>query len=117
MCGISGIYRRGDAPIEPARLLAMRDDMTHRGPDASGLHTGPHIGLAFNRLAIIDLSPAANQPMCTEDGRAWIVFNGEIYNFQDLRRSLEDKGHTFRTRSDTEVILKRYRQWAMELFA
>src|SRR6058998_3428707 len=114
MCGISGIYRRGDAPIEEARLLAMRDDQTHRGPDDVGLRTGRHIGLAFNRLAIIDLSPAANQPMASEDGTVSIVFNGEIYNFQEVRRDLEGRGRRFRTRSDTEVILQAYQQWGID---
>jgi asparagine synthase (glutamine-hydrolysing) len=117
MCGISGIYRRGDAPIEEARLLAMRGDQTHRGPDAVGLHRGAHIGLAFNRLAIIDLSPAANQPMSAGDGSVWIVFNGEIYNFQDVRRALEAKGRTFMTRSDTEVILQGYMEWGIDVIS
>ncbi|HEU4402936.1 MAG TPA: asparagine synthetase B, partial [Candidatus Polarisedimenticolia bacterium] len=106
MCGIAGIYRRGDSPLPEERLRAMRDDQTHRGPDSNGLHLGPHIGLAFNRLAIIDLSPAANQPMATDDGNTWIVFNGEIYNFHEVRSVLEAKGRRFRTRSDTEVILQ-----------
>ncbi len=115
MCGIAGIYRRGDRPIEEPRLVAMRDDQTHRGPDAVGLHVGPHIGLASNRLAIIDPSPAANQPMSTEDGEVWVVFNGEVYNFQDLRKDLEAKGRRFQTRSDTEVILQGYQQWGLDV--
>jgi asparagine synthetase B (glutamine-hydrolysing) len=93
----------------------MRDDQVHRGPDAAGLHTGPHVGLAFNRLAIIDLSPAANQPMEVDAGAAHIVFNGEIYNYRELRRELEDKGLRFRTQSDTEVILQRYVQWGIDV--
>src|SRR2546422_886417 len=116
MCGIAGIYRRGEAPIPEARLLAMRGDQIHRGPDAVGLYTGPHIGLTFNRLAIIDLSPAANQPMGARDGTVWIVFNGEIYNFQDLRRELEARGRKFRTLSDTEVILEGYLTWGLDVF-
>jgi asparagine synthase (glutamine-hydrolysing) len=111
MCGISGIFRRGDGAVPESRLLAMRADQAHRGPDDVGLHVGPHIGLAFNRLAVIDLSPAAGQPMAAEGGRVRVVFNGEIYNFQDLRRELESKGRTFRTRSDTEVILQGYLEW------
>src|SRR5262245_42696509 len=113
MCGISGIYQRGNGPVPESRLLAMRSDMTHRGPDAVGLHVGPHVGLAFNRLAVIDLSPAANQPMATDDERVWIVFNGEIYNFLDLRAELESKGRRFRTHSDTEVILQGYLEWGL----
>ncbi len=115
MCGIAGIFLRGDAPIDRARLLAMRDDQVHRGPDAVGLRIGEHIGLAFNRLAILDLSPAANQPMCSEDDSVWIVFNGEIYNFPDLRRDLESHGRRFRTRSDTEVILQGFEQWGLDV--
>ena len=93
----------------------MRDDQVHRGPDATGLHTGPHIGLAFNRLAIIDLSPAANQPMDVDGGVAHIVFNGEIYNYRELRRELEEKGRRFRTQSDTVVILRGYVQWGIDV--
>ena len=115
MCGIAGIYSRGDIPVPPPRLLAMRDDQVHRGPDATGLHTGPHIGLAFNRPAIIDLSPAANQPMDVDGGVAHIVFNGEIYNYRELRRELEEKGRRFRTQSDTEVILRGYVQWGIDV--
>src|SRR5260221_5259822 len=115
MCGIAGIFLRGDAAIEQRRLLAMRDDQVHRGPDAVGLRIGVHIGLAFNRLASLDLSPAANQPMCSEDDSVWIVFNGEIYNFLDLRKELESKGRKFRTRSDTEVILQGFEQWGLDV--
>lgn len=115
MCGIAGIYSRGDGDVSPQRLLAMRDDQTHRGPDAAGLSIGPHIGLAFNRLAIIDLSPAANQPMGTADGAARIVFNGEIYNYRELRSELESLGRRFHTRSDTEVVLQGYQHWGIDV--
>src|SRR5262245_37776464 len=115
MCGIAGIFNRGDSPIQADRLLRMRDDQTHRGPDDLGLHTSDHIGLAFNRLAIIDLSPAANQPMGTADGAARIVFNGEIYNYRELRSDLESRGRRFLTRSDTEVILQGYQQWGIDV--
>jgi asparagine synthase (glutamine-hydrolysing) len=115
MCGISGIMTRGSAPIDPHRVLAMRADMRHRGPDAEGLHSESAVVLGFNRLAIIDLSPAANQPMRADDGSVTLVFNGEIYNFQDLRDQLQALGRTFRTRSDTEVILEGYRQWGLDL--
>jgi asparagine synthase (glutamine-hydrolysing) len=115
MCGIAGIYVRGEAPVDERRLLAMRDDQTHRGPDAVGLRSLPHVGLAFNRLAIIDLSPQANQPMASDGDSVWIVFNGEIYNFRQLRQELESRGRTFRTQSDTEVILQGYAHWGIEV--
>jgi asparagine synthase (glutamine-hydrolysing) len=115
MCGIAGIYARGDGSISVDRLLTMRGEQTHRGPDAEGLHTGPHIGLAFNRLAIIDLSPLANQPMSTADGATRIVFNGEIYNYRELRKELEGKGRSFRTHSDTEVLLEGYAEWGIDV--
>ncbi len=115
MCGIAGIYSRGDGPLAERRLLVMRDDQAHRGPDAVGLRMGPHVGLVFNRLAIIDLSPQANQPMASEDESAWIVFNGEIYNFHRLRQELESLGRRFRTHSDTEVILQGYGEWGIDV--
>ena len=115
MCGISGILTRGSTPVDCARALAMRSDQRHRGPDSEGLHAEGPIALGFNRLAIIDLSEAANQPMRSDDQAVTLIFNGEIYNFQDLRRRLEALGRTFRTRSDTEVILEGYRQWGLEV--
>ena len=72
------------------------------------------VGLGHRRLSIIDLSEAAHQPMCNEDGRIWIVFNGEIYNFQEIREGLEKKGHSFKSKSDTEVILHAYEEWGVE---
>jgi len=116
MCGISGILTRGSTPVDPDRVLAMRSDLHHRGPDAVGLYAAGAVVLGFNRLAIIDLSPAANQPMRADDGSVALVFNGEIYNFRELRARLEGLGRTFRTRSDTEVILEGYRQWGRDLF-
>src|SRR6185503_11064358 len=85
--------------------------LAHRGPDGSGLWTAPGVGLGHRRLAIIDLSDAAAQPMLAEDGRVAVSFNGEIYNFREVRADLEAKGHAFRTESDTEVILVAWRQW------
>ena len=75
---------------------------------------GFEVGLGHRRLSIIDLSEAAHQPMCNEDGTVWIVYNGEIYNFQDLRKELEKKGHLFKSKSDTEVILHAYEEWDVE---
>ncbi len=107
MCGIVGCT---DALSE---LAQARDTMRHRGPDDSGLSWGSdhHVGLAQRRLAIIDCSPAGHQPMVDQQQEMTIVFNGEIYNFLELRRELEALGHRFRSRSDTEVLLAAYRQW------
>jgi asparagine synthase (glutamine-hydrolysing) len=106
MCGIAGY-----AGLAPAGLLpAMVRALGHRGPDDEGLHVEGGIGLGMTRLAIIDLV-TGHQPMSTADAAAWIVFNGEIYNFRDLRTELEAQGRVFRTRSDTEVILESYRAW------
>ncbi|MFA6002671.1 MAG: asparagine synthase (glutamine-hydrolyzing) [Elusimicrobiota bacterium] len=104
MCGICGIvYNDGNSP-DPGKLKTANDLLTHRGPDDSGQSVVGPAGLAMRRLAIIDLS-TGHQPMATPDGRYTIVFNGEIYNFQELRAGLQAQGYAFRTRSDTEVIL------------
>jgi asparagine synthase (glutamine-hydrolysing) len=112
MCGIVGIVSQ--APIKEHDVLTtQRDTMYHRGPDDAGVWWSEDgcVGLAHRRLAIIDLSPAGHQPMMDESGKLCIVFNGEIYNFKDLRRELEARGHCFRSSSDTEVILAAYREW------
>jgi asparagine synthase (glutamine-hydrolysing) len=110
MCGITGVAlrQRADVPLE-----AMNATMEHRGPDDRGLwwSADGRVGLAQCRLAILDLTPGGHQPMSTADGEVTITFNGEIYNFVDLRRELESLGHGFRSRSDTEVVLAAYRQW------
>jgi asparagine synthase (glutamine-hydrolysing) len=112
MCGICGELRFGDATTSPERIVAMRERLVHRGPDADGVYLSPdrRAGLGFRRLAIIDLRPEAGQPMANEDGSVRLVFNGEIYNFQALRPELEAKGHRFRTRADSEVIIHLYEQ-------
>ena len=89
----------------------MAGTMVHRGPDGEGVWSDGNVGLAHRRLAIIDLTDLASQPMCNEDGTVWITFNGEIYNFQDLRRDLEERGHIFRTHSDTEAIVHAYEEY------
>ena len=115
MCGIVGWLSSSAAhPVAGEVLARMRDTMVHRGPDGDGLWVAPgrEVGLAFRRLAIIDLSTDANQPMTNEDGSVQVVFNGEIYNHLALRRELLEKGHRFKTdHSDTEVIVHGYEEW------
>ncbi len=108
MCAIAGIVaHQGELPGIEVLGQAQR----HRGPDAKGTWSDGICTLGHQRLAIIDLSEAGRQPLSNEDGTVWITFNGEIYNFQTLRRELEDAGHRFRTRTDTEVIVHAYEQW------
>ena len=97
-------------------IAAMTDALVHRGPDDSGLHLDVRAGVALGhrRLAIIDLSSAGRQPMSYDAGRYWITYNGEVYNYRELRRELEGQGHTFRTQTDTEVVLAAYAQWGEE---
>ena len=111
MCGIAGIFNFGSSPTDDrATACRMRDAMTHRGPDDSGLYQSPdrRLVLAHRRLSIVDVSPAGHQPMTNEDGAIWITFNGEIYNHLELRNPLLARGHTFKSRSDTEVIVHAY---------
>src|SRR5688572_15957823 len=104
MCGIAGIARVDGLPVEQSLLTAMTTAIAHRGPDGEGFHVEPGIGLGHRRLAIIDLT-TGDQPMASDDGALWIVFNGELYNFRELRTELESRGARFRTTSDTEVLL------------
>jgi len=111
MCGIAGRFNFDPLrPVSRDVLEAMTDAVTHRGPDASGYHLAPGIGLGHRRLSIIDLS-TGDQPLANEDGTVWTVFNGEIYNFAEVRSELVALGHRFRTGSDTEVIVHGYEQW------
>lgn len=112
MCGICGLWQ-SEGPIDEAVLTAMNDRQRHRGPDDSGYYRNPdgRLGFGFRRLAIIDLSPAGHQPMTNEDGSLWIVFNGEIYNYAEVRKDLVLAGHEFRSHSDTETILHGYEEW------
>jgi asparagine synthase (glutamine-hydrolysing) len=111
MCGIAGVlYRDRQTPVNPALLQAMTDIVRFRGPDGEGLHISPGLGLGHRRLAIID--PATGQqPMIDGDSQNIIVYNGEVYNYVEIRAELAAAGHRFRTDSDTEVILKAYAQW------
>lgn len=110
MCGIAGMLKFGGGRAEREQLCKMIATLRHRGPDASGIHISRAAGLAHARLSIIDLECGA-QPMSTTDGRLWITFNGEIFNYIELREELVRKGHQFATRSDTEVILNAYREY------
>lgn len=112
MCGICGELRTSGGTTSPERIVGMRDALVHRGPDAEGLYLSPdrRVGFGFRRLRIIDLSPDADQPMTNEDGTVRLVFNGEIYNFRALRTELEGKGHRFRSKSDSEVIVHLYEE-------
>ena len=111
MCGIAGLFRLRDrAPLDPARVEAMCDALVHRGPDGSGVWHAPGVALGHRRLSIIDLA-GSPQPMHSTDGRATIVFNGEIYNFRELRAELAEKGARFATEGDTETILAAWQAW------
>jgi len=110
MCGISGLLKLDGGRADPNLLGRMIATLQHRGPDASGVHASGIVGLAHARLSIIDLHSGA-QPMSSADGRLWITFNGEIFNYIELREELISKGHSFVTRSDTEVILNAYREY------
>lgn len=117
MCGIAGIFHVETAkPVDPARVRAMADAQTHRGPDGSGVWTAQGVGLAHRRLSIIDLGGGA-QPMLSGDGKIAVTYNGEIYNFMDVRRELEAKGARFTTNSDTEVLIHGWRAWGPELLS
>lgn len=111
MCGIAGIFNTNGEPVSPVILRNMTDAIAHRGPDGEGFYTDSFVGLGNRRLAIIDLSPAGHQPMVTRDGCYALVYNGELYNFQELRAELEALGHQFRSRTDTEVVLHAYAEW------
>ncbi|HWM92312.1 MAG TPA: asparagine synthase (glutamine-hydrolyzing) [Thermoanaerobaculia bacterium] len=107
MCGIAGIYRfRSERPVEPGEVRTMGACLAHRGPDDEGYFNDGPLGLAHKRLTILDTSSRGRQPMFSEDGQSCIVFNGEVYNFVELRAELEAQGHAFRTTTDTEVILR-----------
>lgn len=116
MCGIAGQFDfRNGRPVDRERILQMSRSILHRGPDDEGLYLSGPLGLGFRRLAILDLSPAGHQPMSDSSGKVWIVFNGEIYNFREIRAELEGLGHSFRSQCDTEVILAGYLQWGQEV--
>lgn len=111
MCGIAGKFNLNQERVTPELIKAMCDQIVHRGPDASGEYVDRFVGLGHRRLSIIDLSELGRQPMCSADKKLWITFNGEIYNFQDLREDLLKKGYQFKSSTDTEVIIYLYREY------
>jgi asparagine synthase (glutamine-hydrolysing) len=114
MCGICGVLHFDNSPVDSTALSRMVETIRHRGPDDSGTWVDGGVGLGNTRLAIIDLSPAGHQPLSNETGEVWIAFNGEIYNFQSLRPEVESRGHTFRSRTDTETIVHLFEDRGIE---
>lgn len=111
MCGIVGKIDFSGAVVDQSLIRRMADTIIHRGPDDHGVYTAPHVGLGQRRLSIIDLRSSATAPLSNEDGTVWVVFNGEIYNYQSLRAALIEQGHVFRTSSDTEVLVHLYEEY------
>ncbi len=106
MCGIAGIINKNQAPVNQDKLISMRDSMVHRGPDAAGIYIDEHIGFAHRRLSIIDLSSNGNQPFHSNCKRYTLTFNGEIFNYQEIKAGLIQQGFNFQTKTDTEVLLQ-----------
>src|SRR5437762_3954297 len=116
MCGICGQFNYSSgAPVDSDVLQRMACSIAHRGPDDEGFFIAGPIGLGFRRLSIIDLA-GSHQPMSDGEEAVWIIFNGEIYNYRELRAELQSKGHQFRTNSDTEVIIHGYKEWGTDVF-
>ena len=111
MCGIVGILNLNEQPIDKNILINMTNEVTHRGPDGDGYYVNKNIGFGHKRLSIIDLSDNGSQPMKSKDGRFILNYNGELYNFKDLRQNLEKRGCEFYTESDTEVVLRSWEEW------
>jgi asparagine synthase (glutamine-hydrolysing) len=116
MCGIAGIISLDGQPVYDRELRSMCSAIVHRGPDDEGVHLSPGAGLAMRRLSIIDLA-GGHQPVSNEDGSIWVVLNGEIYNYRELRQDLEGRGHVFATRSDTETIVHLYEEYGSQCVA
>lgn len=114
MCGITGLIHLDGAPVSPAVLQKMTDAIAHRGPDGEGHWIEGNIGIGHRRLAIIDLSPAGHQPMLSADHRYVLSYNGEVYNFRELRSELEAKGYWFRSKTDSEVVLHALAEWGVD---
>jgi asparagine synthase (glutamine-hydrolysing) len=116
MCGIAGVWNRSGEPVDPAALDRMGSILRHRGPDGSGTLLRGDLGLVHRRLTIVDLTDRGHQPMAVPDESLWVNYNGEIHNYRELRRELEDAGVAFRSECDTEVALWAYRVWGTECF-
>src|SRR5437762_6997219 len=116
MCGIAGQFnfQRGE-PVKRETIVRMARSIAHRGPDDEGYFISGPLGLGFRRLSIIDLA-GGHQPMSDAEETVWLIFNGEIYNYMELREELRGKGHQFRTKSDTEVIIHGYKEWGSDVF-
>jgi len=114
MCGIAGILHRDGRPASITMLTAMTDLIAHRGPDGEGHYCNGPVGLGHRRLSIIDLTDAARQPMVTRDGRYVLTYNGEIYNFKELKIELSARGHTFNSSGDSEVLLHAFAEWGLK---
>jgi len=112
MCGIAGMLRKNRS-INQLELQQMTDALSHRGPDGSGYYVYENVGIGHRRLSIIDIE-GGKQPLCNEDATVWITFNGEIYNYKELRNQLSAKGHRFATQSDTEVLIHAYEEWGTD---
>src|SRR6184192_2137608 len=116
MCGIAGQFNfQRREPVERETIVRMARSIAHRGPDDEGFFIAGPIGLGFRRLSIIDLA-GGHQPMSDAEETVWVIFNGEIYNYRELRAELQGKGHQFRTNSDTEVIIHGYKEWGTDVF-
>src|SRR5215475_855356 len=115
MCGITGQFNfQRPEPVERETIVRMARSIAHRGPDDEGFCVAGRVGLGVRRLSIIDLA-GGHQPMSDSEETVWVAFNGEIYNFPELRGELEQRGHRFRTRSDTEVIVHGYKEWGTDV--
>jgi asparagine synthase (glutamine-hydrolysing) len=116
MCGICGQFNfEGGAPVASSDIEGMTQTLIHRGPDDDGYYVSGDLGLGFRRLSIIDVS-GGHQPMSDSEETVWVIFNGEIYNFRELRQELERRGHRFRTKADTEVLVHGYKEWGTDVF-
>ena len=116
MCGIAGQLNFDNSSVSPVILKRMTDAISHRGPDGEGQWIEKNVGLGHRRLSIIDTSPAGHQPMISTDGRFVLTYNGEVYNFKELRVELESKCYCFRSQSDSEVVLYALAEWGSDAF-
>ena len=114
MCGLAGLINLKGEPVAPPLLQSMTDAIKHRGPDDEGQWIEGNVGLGHRRLSIIDLSPAGHQPMVSANHRYVLVYNGEVYNFKELRTELEAKGYWFRSKTDSEVVLNALDFWGLK---